>query len=85
MEDSIECNFEQIQMVTIPATGNNTHYYNFSFLASYLSSCVLLSLLHMYNIKQTTVCGNVVGLSAKPAVFTLFYFLADKTSLHGFI
>lgn len=58
--------------------GNNTHYNNFSFIASYLC-CVLLSLLHMYNIKQTTICGNVVGLSAKPAVFPLFYFLADKT------
>lgn len=79
MKDLFEWNFEQIEMVTMLPTGSNTHYNNFSFIVSYLSSCVLLLLLHMYNIKETTVCGNLVGLSAKPAVFLLFYFLADKT------
>lgn len=78
MEDLIEWNFEQIEMITMLPTGNNTHYNNFSFIALYLCLYVLLSLLHMYNIKQTTICGNVVGLSAKPAVFPLFYFLLTK-------
>lgn len=79
MEDLIEWNFEQIQMIAMLSTGNNTHHNNFSFIASYLSSCVLLSLHHMYNMKQTTICEDVVGLSAKPAIFPLFYFLVDKT------
>lgn len=84
MEDFFEWNFEQIEMLTMLPTGNNTQYNKFSFVVSYLSSCVLLSLLHTYNIKQTTVCGNVVGLSAKPAVFTVL-FPSWQNGLHGFI
>lgn len=33
----------------------------------------------MYNMIQTTISGDVLGLSAQSAVFPLFYFLADKT------